>query len=77
MPPRSATFSLSLGGESHKIFCYDMKKTRATFPEHGPSVRRTLEKLEIEDGERRAPFREWLSRLFRRKDRPGRSHPKR
>jgi hypothetical protein len=38
-------------------------------------VRRTFEKLEIEDGERRSGIKEWLKRLFRRKDRPRPSGP--
>jgi len=50
-----------------------MKKAPPPFPRQGPAVRRTFEKLEIEDGDRRGGIRERLRRLFRRKDRPGRS----
>jgi hypothetical protein len=58
-----------------------MKKTPIQFPDRGPFVRddrvvrRTFEKLEIEDGERRSGIKEWLKRLFRRKDRPRPSGP--
>jgi hypothetical protein len=65
----AASFPLSLKGESHKISCPLMKKPHEPFPERAPSVRRTLEKLEIEDGERRVRVKGWFRRLFGRKDR--------
>jgi len=47
-----------------------MKKTPDPIPHQGPSARRTFEKLEIEDGDRRAGLGVRLRRLFRRKDSP-------
>ena len=45
------------------------KATPEPFPERAPSVRRTFEKLEIEDGERRARIRDLFRRLFGRRER--------
>ena len=67
---RGSGLFLCLRAESHKIFCLKMKKTPDPIPHQGPSARRTFEKLEIEDGDRRAGLGVRLRRLFRRKDSP-------